>query len=132
MAKKFTWDDVQIIVLQNKKYVYGSYSKGSMNSESEFTSLKSAQEKLPTNFIKPSQWLTTRGLDSSLDQDLFSTLKSKEIYILSPPIEPGAKMWDFHWFTHVAEKCNNCIKKCKESGFVTIQSCKDFKAIGAK
>ena len=125
MAKKWNWNYTQVLYLSNGTYMFGSIEKGKVNLLKKFNKLSDAKAEL--NLVDTKKWLRMRSLPLDHDKAMYDIIHCRDYWIVSPPVEPSDKEWEKHWWSFINEKCIKCIMGCKESGFVQILACPNFK-----
>jgi len=80
-----------------------------------------------SSYITLTQYIKKNKLKPSLVKLLLSKTGLDSIYILNKPAYIDEEEWDKYWWKDFTAKCKGCEKDCKQSSYVIIVTCPDFK-----
>ena len=80
-----------------------------------------------SSYISLKKYITKNKFKPSLAKLLLKKTGLKSIYILDKPAYIDEDEWDNYWWKEENIKCIKCEKDCKQSSYVDIVSCPDFR-----
>lgn len=122
MARRYSFDHVQVLAKKNGEWVHGTVKRGTLNPEATYPTLDDAK-KVPMVLISVKEFLKQRDADVEFSKDLFGFLGTEEVFVLNPPLEATEKEWEKYWNEKTNPTCAACSKKCKEGMFVSVMQC---------
>ena len=113
---------LNVIVRKGNSWFVGKIENGDFHKESQIKRLKDFGDA--SSYVTLKRFIKDNKLDASMEDKLLERNDLKSIYVSTIAENP---LTDDDWWAKLNKKCLGCCGKCKQSSYVDVIKCPDYK-----